>query len=547
MQLTPENFKVSRLLRDIDDGKIALPEFQRDFVWRPPLVADMLRTLLRQWPPGTFLLLETNGAPEFAIKALAEAPPLSSEPRLLILDGQQRSTAIYQALRGRAAEVYYIHLKDVVDADEFDDDHLEYLKQSKYVGKYKNLKDEASAGIVRVATLWDDTEWQKWLRELPEEEQDRMVAARSKLLPGASEFEIPSVRLESDASLPAIAKIFETLNRRGMRLATFDLMVARLYPHGFQLRSKWEDALAAHPDFEDLGIEEGVDVLKVIALREHMLQREAGIKRTVKGIRESDVLSLPAATVIAQWDVAVQSMIAALRFVREECGVIRSGLMPSAAMLYPLADALAPDRPQREGLRDDLGRWFWATAFSQTYAQGANTRAVSDAQALRAWQVDPSALPDVLTFFHFEEDVLREGRARNEMILRGILCRSVVANARDWCEDKRFIDLPDPLQVHHVFPNEFLTKHYKVEKDPISNFALLTEATNKKLRNTLPKDVLARPDVYRDAIESHRIEIGTIEEISGEDSEESIRRFLESRVESLGEMIRTTGGAPVTS
>jgi hypothetical protein len=76
VQLTPENFKVSRLLKEIDDGLIALPEFQRDFVWKPPLVADMLRTLLRQWPPGTFLLLLVDGDPEFAIKSLAEAPPL---------------------------------------------------------------------------------------------------------------------------------------------------------------------------------------------------------------------------------------------------------------------------------------------------------------------------------------------------------------------------------------------------------------------------------------------------------------------------------------
>lgn len=542
MQLTPENFKVSRLLKEIEDGVIALPEFQRDFVWKPPLVADMLRTLLRQWPPGTFLLLEVDGEPEFAIKPLAEAPPLATA-KLLILDGQQRSTAIYQALRERAGETYYVKIGDVAESGVFDDDDLEYLKNEKFMKKYKNLKQAAAAGVVRVSTLWNDSEWQKWLRELPEETQDRMVDVRSSLLPGSSDFEIPSVRLESGAELPAIAKIFETLNRRGVRLATFDLMVARLYSHGFYLRDQWDDARAEHDEFDQFAVD-GVEILKAIALREHIRQKDAGVKRTVKGIRESDVLALAAETVVAQWDNAIAATLAAIRFVAEDCGAIRSGLIPSTTMLHPIAFVLAPDRGQRDGMREDVRRWFWATAFTQTYAQGANTRAVTDAQALQAWQADRHAEPDVIRNFRFDADLLGDGRARNEMLVRGILCQSIINNARDWCQDKRFIDVADKLEVHHVFPEEFLKKHYRREKDPVVNFVMLTESCNKKLRNTLPKDVLARPDVHNDAIATHRIDLASLEESAddGGDPEKTIQRFLGARAATLLPMVYQTVG-----
>jgi hypothetical protein len=85
-------------------------------------------------------------------------------------------------------------------------------------------------------------------------------------------------------------------------------------------------------------------------------------------------------------------------------------------------------------------------------------------------------------------------------------------NARDWIEDKRFQDLDDKLEAHHVVPDEFLEKHWGGDSDPVVNFALLTESTNKKLRNALPKDILERPDVSRDAIRSHRIEPKWLEE-----------------------------------
>jgi hypothetical protein len=549
VEFTPQNYKVSALIERIESGEMALPEFQRKFLWQPAAIADLLRTVARQWPAGTFLVLEVEGEPEFATKPLQGAPPVAS-PKILILDGQQRSTALYQALTERAGETYFVDMGQLREAGAFEDDQLRFRKNTTFMKEYPNVEAMAEARIIKVAALYDDMSFIQWTRYLPAEEQDEMLRIRQEHLPGFRAYEIPAVRLPPTVPLAAIAKIFETLNRTGMRLATFDLMVARLYAYDFKLRDAWEEARASHRQFDDLGIEDGVEVLKVIALGQYMQEREANIKRTVKGIRESDVLALTPQVVIDRWEDAVQALAAAIQFVQDACGVVRKGLMPSSTMLMPLAHVLAPGKPRRDRFEGDLARWFWATSFEQTYAQAANTQAVSDTPTLVAWQNDQRAEPDVLRLFKPNADQLLDGRRRNEMLVRGILSRTVMRDARDWIDDKRFQDLEGKIELHHVIPSEFLEKHWDGDDDPVVNFAALGESTNKKLRNSLPKDVLQRPDISLEAIRSHGIDTSTLEETpeTSQDAKAYITRFFEHRRDQLValicEAVGIPGGAP---
>ena len=268
MQLTPENYKVSRLLKDIEEGVIALPSSSATSCGSRHYVADIFGPCCVSGRQGPSCYSKSKTNPTSPSRRLRAHPPLAKSNGSSSWTASSRSTAIYQALRDRSAETYFVKIGEIADAEEFDDDHLEYAKKTRFVQTVQNLKEQASAGLVPVPTLWNAAEWQQWLRELPEEEQDRMVKVRESLLPGAGEFEIPSVRLPHDADLPAIAKIFETLNRRGVRLATFDLMVARLYPSKFFfLKNEWENIRAEHSEFERAGLDDGIEVLKVIALR----------------------------------------------------------------------------------------------------------------------------------------------------------------------------------------------------------------------------------------------------------------------------------------
>ena len=85
---------------------MALPDFQRDFVWQPAQTQALIVSLARSFPAGSLLRMENNGA-LFAPRAIAGAPQLNGHsPKYLILDGQQRLTSLYQAfVRDRRAPV----------------------------------------------------------------------------------------------------------------------------------------------------------------------------------------------------------------------------------------------------------------------------------------------------------------------------------------------------------------------------------------------------------------------------------------------------------
>jgi hypothetical protein len=536
MRFSPENIPISELLEAIEEKEIALPEFQRKFLWKPPQVADLLRTVARRWPAGTFLVLDVDGQPSVAFKGIDQAPHPKS-PKMLILDGQQRTTALFHALTDRAPETYYVAMGDILSDDEFDDEDLRFAKNARFAKEYPTMKAMVDERIAKVSTIASDREFNKWLKVLDDDvEEDEMLRIREDMLPGLREYDMPTVRLPTDAPLASIAKIFETINRTGLRLATFDLMVARLYPFKFHLRDEWDKARDKYEEFKEFGVDDGVEILKVIALRERLRQQQSGVRVTVKGVRESDVLELEASLVKGDWNAAVTAYVAAIRFVKNECGVIRRALMPSMTMLLPLAEVLAPDRKRRRSYSADLKKWFWATCFMQTYAQGANTQATRDSKELRAWNADESKPPEVLRAFRFDPELLSDGRRRNEMLLRGLLCRMVARDARDWIGDKRFIDIGEKLEFHHIFPDEYLEKHYRGDSDPVANFALLTESTNKKLRNTIPNEVLERPDVSKSAVATADIDPATLKKGTKRPGP-YIKQFLEDRSARLLDLI----------
>ena len=61
--------------------------------------------------------------------------------------------------------------------------------------------------------------------------------------------------------LEALARIFETINRTGMKLDAFDLMVSVLYPKGFHLRDRWDEAVLQFPVLAEMNTG-GLEILK---------------------------------------------------------------------------------------------------------------------------------------------------------------------------------------------------------------------------------------------------------------------------------------------
>src|SRR5688572_21618931 len=86
------------ILKKVDEGKLQLPDFQRDYVWGDADVQSLIASIAKGFPVGALLTLESGGEVTFKPRTLAGVEKLNPKPDELLLDGQQRMTSLYQAM-----------------------------------------------------------------------------------------------------------------------------------------------------------------------------------------------------------------------------------------------------------------------------------------------------------------------------------------------------------------------------------------------------------------------------------------------------------------
>ena len=94
--------KISTILDHIDNGHMALPEFQRGYVWNRDQVRGLFDSLYRRHPVGGLLVWVT----ESQSATHRGDGPLAPGVVKLLLDGQQRMTTLYGVVRGKPPKFF---------------------------------------------------------------------------------------------------------------------------------------------------------------------------------------------------------------------------------------------------------------------------------------------------------------------------------------------------------------------------------------------------------------------------------------------------------
>ena len=120
------------ILKDINDGKVQLPDFQRGWVWDDDHISSLIASISLSYPIGAVMLLQTGGdGVQFQPRPIQGVPiPTNTNPEYLILDGQQRMTSLYLAIssvqpvptttnKGKEIErFYYMDIRKCLDPME---------------------------------------------------------------------------------------------------------------------------------------------------------------------------------------------------------------------------------------------------------------------------------------------------------------------------------------------------------------------------------------------------------------------------------------------
>jgi len=530
-----QEWDIRRIVKMVEAAELALPEFQRGREWDDQKDAALLATAFHGWPAGALLIAVAGAEPLFRMRNFDDGPAVSDGPvKHVVLDGQQRITALYHAFADRGSTIFFLDAKrieelDDVIAGEAGEGTIQYAARAKFGRLYRTAQAEADAGILRVRAVLDDETWQRWYDRLAEGEKPRYLALRQTLSESLRDFELPAIILSEGLEPAALAEIFERLNTLGMALNTEDLMTARLFRAGFHLKDEWKEAKRQNPILEQMHVD-ALEIIRLVALRETQLGRS----RRVQGIRRGDVLAVDPVAAAAAWPSCVEAYVAALHFLKDRCGVVCAGLLSPDTMLLPLADVLISYPEPRHG---DLERWFWASMFLEKYARGVNTQAVADAKRLRAWLHDPTAKPDAVLAAEqgaFDQLALTEDRAAHGKLALAIACMLIAEGATDW-ETGRPLRDQSEIDVHHCFPQKFMQAQ-RQEPDLIFNLTPMTPRTNKILGNQSPKEVAQRKDLHLEHLALHAIDDRAF--CGGH-----YQDFQRTRIERLSQMIARKLGA----
>ena len=209
-----DNVTIEEILGWIKQGKIGLPEMQRPFVWSTAKVRDLIDSLYNGYPIGYIVTWQN---PAIGLKNDS-----SSNNKEIIIDGQQRLTALKAALSGeKVVSQQYITKRIKISfkpsTGEFNTLNSAIEKDPLWIN---DISDIFKSDFNSYSYVTDNA---KKLEMAPED----LGATLQKLL-AIRRSEIGDIKLGYNLSIGAVTYIFNRINSKGVSLSSADLAMSRL-------------------------------------------------------------------------------------------------------------------------------------------------------------------------------------------------------------------------------------------------------------------------------------------------------------------------------
>jgi len=499
---------IKQLLAEIHSGEMVLPDFQRDFVWDPAATQSLLVSISQVFPAGSLLRARDRDR-GLAVRTFSGAPVANGNGyTYLLLDGQQRLTSLYHALYGEGHYRFFVDLKRALGEDNpegDDDDTIFYRRSNAKVRKLESDAAQQAKELVLPLSVFHKRPggfW-KWVTDvrnhLPDEDKDNFESDMQKLHSGwlgnFDNYSFPTVTLKAEVPLEALCTIFETLNKTGVKLTAFELLVARFFKFHVNLRQLWEKAEKRYPILTEYEVEP-YSALQALSL-------------VVSGscVRK-DVLAITREQLDDHWEAVIKGLVYGLEILSDDCKVVNRKLLPTPSMVGPLAAICTigqSGKPKGAVVgvrRAQIVRWLWCAMFGQRYEAAANTRAERDVADMRAW-FSGGAVPLIIEQFRFERDDLRDISNKSSSIYKSVICLVMASqpSARDFHSanviSQAMVNTGE-VDDHHIFPASYLEHvkgiNNKADRDCVLNRTLIDRLTNILISDRAPSEYLVDID-----------------------------------------------------
>ena len=520
------NVSVETLLGYVKDGTIAIPEIQRPFVWDTTKVRNLIDSLYREYPVGYIV---TWKSPDVKLKDGS-----SSEGKQILIDGQQRITALTAALLGEEVldENYKkrrIKIAFNIQTEEFQTCNPAIEKQEEWIS---DISEVMQPGFNTFEFL---SAYSKKFNL-----DANTLSKKLTKLQSIKNIMLGRIELGSMLDIETVTEIFVRINSAGVVLSQADFAMSKIsvnekyygndirktidyFCHLAKTSSDFENIKSNDIDFskkeifnkiswikdknEDLYLPSYVDVLRVAFTYKFRRGKLQDLVSLLSG-RDFETREYKEEIVEDSYKKlyeGVKTFINQTNFERyvmilKSAGIIDESLIRSQNVLnfgYVLFLYLREINVESNIIEKEVKRWVIMSIITQRYTSSPESKFDLDIKRL-------TTAKDAVKYIDEELE-----RNLGETFWSGILVENFntsVASSPYWktyliaqiaLNDTAFLSKDMKVRtlvegrgdIHHIFPKDYLQKSGKNNRgiyNQIANFALIQTEINLQITNKSP-------------------------------------------------------------
>lgn len=473
--------KISTILDKIDNGSIALPVFQRGYVWSRKQVSELFTSLYRGHPIGSLLIWETS-SPEVEIRGDLPAP---STPLQLLLDGQQRMTSLYGVMRGKEPAFF--------DGNANAFSGLRFNLEEESFEFYQPVKMRDDPLWIDVSELYQNGTQgvQTILSNLSNGGQDStqfMGRLLDLLAVSDKELHIELVTGE-DKTVETVVDIFNQVNSGGTKLTSGDLALAKICGGWPQARKNMKSLLEK---WSESGFDFDLDwLLRVV---------NAIVTGEARFIHLRDI---PYTAIQDGLDKAEKHVNKALNMISGRTGLDHTRVLfakPAIPVIVALLESHDGDLSLEQ--RDRLLYWYIHAGMWGRYSSAAESTLNRDLGIIQSLEHSSDPIDNLIEELRLSRGGLHveaqhfHGWGQGSRFYSVLYLITRIGQARDFNSGlplrRHQLGRMSQLELHHIFPKSQLyqANYNKQEVNALANFCFLTKETNISISNRLPSEYL---------------------------------------------------------
>jgi hypothetical protein len=493
-RLEHQTVKVKQLIDDYRFGRIVIPEFQRDYVWKKSKAPKLIDSLYRGFPISSLLLWQS--AEETRSRRRDPRPTRTSVMSWLI-DGQQRVITLARTLSGDQDI-------DVVfnpDEDEF---------------RLANAATRNDARWARISDLWDDELYRNMRRNFDGTSAANRREASFERVRRILDYEIPLVRMV-DHSFQDAVLAFERINTLGVKLKKEDIESAHI-----AARHSGFIAGKVVPFLEKLK-RQGFNRLNIM----HLFRACAFVAKP-DGRSRTPLHELQKQEVLAAWDETERATEQAIGLIRSELGLVNMDILWSGSLVVPIIAVCAIMPPRQRDSKGLMG-WLALASLLHRYSRSSETALDQDLKACR--DKDPvgsllTNLRQLSTTLVAQPDDF-SGALADKSGLLALYIACMHRGVLDFFTGAKVL-LQNHVDRHHILPRGQFSEDCRASADNVANIAFIIGDVNKSIGQS-------GPEVYLKRIESRVLKSQCIPSDSSLWSIDRAEDFWTARRELLAE------------